>query len=61
MVKKKDNRLRNNLIDIITYPMREVINDKKKELVISILIGLKIAPYIIGIIIVFIWFQFKIL
>jgi hypothetical protein len=54
LVKKKDNRLRNNLIDIITYPIKKVINDKKKELVISILIGLKIAPYIIGIIIVFI-------
>jgi hypothetical protein len=54
LVKKKDNRLRNNLIDIITYPIKKVITEKKKELAISILIGLKIAPYIIGIIIVFI-------
>jgi len=53
-LKKKDNRVSKNLIDIITSPMKEVINNKKKELVISILIGLKIAPYIIGIIIVFI-------
>jgi len=39
---------------MITYPIKEVINNKKKELVISILIGLKIAPYIIATILIFI-------
>ena len=38
------------MIYLITYPIEEVINNKKNALVVSILVGLKIAQYAVGVI-----------